>query len=243
MTAPRHAPMLCALILGLCPPALAQQPPREAPAAPMLPGVSITAPAAKPADAADRAAAAERAAEAAEATETNTGTDEAEAPQGTPTEAPLARPDGGPRSLVAAVTGTDGTAMGQVALTESASGLVYASLMLENLPAGIHAVHLHETGTCEPPAFTSAGGHIAGGRAHGILNPDGPHPGDLPNIQVPDSGIWRGDLFLFGLTMDAVADADGSAVIIREGGDDYHSDPDGGAGAGIACGSFGAATN
>jgi len=58
MTAQRPALLTCALILGLSGAALAQEPPREAPAAPVLPGVPITAPTAKPADAADRAAAA-----------------------------------------------------------------------------------------------------------------------------------------------------------------------------------------
>jgi len=133
--------------------------------------------------------------------------------------------------------------MGQASLTELASGLVYANLMLENLPAGVHAVHLHAAGSCEGPDFASAGGHIAGDRAHGILNAEGPHPGDLPNLWVQDSGIWQGDLFLFGLKMDDVADADGSAIVIQEGADDYYTDGEGEAGARIACGSFGAATN
>ncbi len=240
MHAHRLALLPAALILAGA--AFAQEPPKPAPAVPMLPGVPITAPTAKPADAEARAAAAAEA-EAAEAQAEAEAAAEAETPEGTPTEAPAARPADGPRSLYARVEGADGRVMGQASLTELASGLVYANLMLENLPAGIHAVHLHEAGACEVPEFASAGGHIAGGRQHGILNPNGPHPGDMPNIWVQDSGIWQGDVFLFGLKMDDVADGDGSAIVIHEGADDYYTDPDGDAGPRIACGVFGAASN
>ena len=48
--------------------------------------------------------------------------------------------------------------------------------------AGLHAVHIHETGSCDP--CSAAGGHFDPG-PHGHTNPDGNHPfhsGDLVNI-------------------------------------------------------------
>ena len=51
-----------------------------------------------------------------------------------------------------------------------------------------HALHIH-AGKCDPPGFESAGGHFnPAGRKHGYRNPDGPHPGDLPNLHVPLGG-------------------------------------------------------
>ena len=52
-----------------------------------------------------------------------------------------------------------------------------------------HALHIHAVGKCDPPGFESAGGHFnPAGRKHGYRNPDGPHPGDLPNLHVPLGG-------------------------------------------------------
>lgn len=237
MHAHRLALLPAALILAGA--AFAQEPPRPAPAAPVLPGVSVTAPTAKPADAEARAAAAAEAEAEAEAA----AEPAANPTEGTPTEAPAARPADGPRSLYARLQTADGKVVGQASLTELASGLVYANVMLEGLPPGIHAIHLHDKGACEGPDFASAGNPIAGGKAHGILNPNGPQPGDMPNIWVQDSGIWQGDLFLFGLKMADAADADGSAIVIHDGADDYYTGPEGDAGPRIACGVFDAATN
>ena len=41
-------------------------------------------------------------------------------------------------------------------------------LKVRGLKPGVHGVHLHAVGTCEPPAFTSAGGHYnPGNKKHG----------------------------------------------------------------------------
>lgn len=230
-------------------------------------GVTTAAPAPKPADAAERAAAAEEAAAeesaaeamqaeaAAEAAATPPEPKPAEAAQTTPETAPetapapqtVAQPDAAAfapamRAVDGTVAGPGGASLGRVSLMETPSGVILASLALEGLPAGVHAIHLHETGDCSGD-FSHAGGHLAGGKAHGIQNADGPHPGDMPNITVPDSGVWRGDLFLYGLRMDQVMDDDGSAFVIHAGADDYYSQPAGDAGARLGCASLGTATN
>src|SRR4051812_25711160 len=49
--------------------------------------------------------------------------------------------------------------------------------------SGTHAVHIHETGKCDPPDFTSAGNIFNPlGKQHGFLNPNGPMVGDLPDL-------------------------------------------------------------
>tara|TARA_Y100001001_G_scaffold152137_1_gene164459 strand:- start:80 stop:436 length:357 start_codon:yes stop_codon:yes gene_type:complete len=110
---------------------------------------------------------------------------------------------------------------------------------VRGVPAGTHAVHLHETGDCSGDDFKSAGGHIAGGKDHGVLVEGGPHPGDMPNMIVGDKGVMKEEVFLDMIDIDAmIKDKDGAAFIIHSGADDYQSQPSGDAGSRIACGVF-----
>jgi Cu-Zn family superoxide dismutase len=125
--------------------------------------------------------------------------------------------------------------------TVAEAGGVRVRVEAAGLVAGTYAVHLHEIGSCEPPAFESAGPHWnPTDRQHGQLNPQGPHLGDLPNLTVgadragtieftiPGASLDRGDRRLF--------DRDGAALIIHAGADDYRTDPSGNSGARLACG-------
>lgn len=128
-----------------------------------------------------------------------------------------------------------------VALRDTATNGVWLNVSIESLPAGTHAFHIHETGKCEGD-FKSAGGHFApAGNKHGILVKGGSHAGDMPNIHVPADGSLNIEVFAPDVTLDKGAenslfDADGSAIVIHEGIDDYKSQPSGDAGARIACG-------
>lgn len=130
--------------------------------------------------------------------------------------------------------------VGQATLTE-VSGGVRIVLDARTLPPGDKGVHLHAVGKCEPPAFTSAGGHFnPQNRQHGTLNPGGPHAGDLPNVTVAANGTGRLEAFTERVTLSAgpnsLFDADGSAVVIHAAPDDFKTDPTGNSGARIACG-------
>jgi Cu-Zn family superoxide dismutase len=110
---------------------------------------------------------------------------------------------------------------------------------INGLGLGAHGIHIHEIGKCEAP-FTSAGAHFnPGGKRHGFFNPDGPHLGDLPNIDTPAAGKLRFEFLMPGATIrgaNAMLGANGAAVVIHGSRDNYRTDPAGDSGSRIACG-------
>ena len=130
--------------------------------------------------------------------------------------------------------------VGQASFIDVTGG-VRIVLEARGLPAGEKAVHLHEVGTCEAPAFTSAGAHFnPQHRQHGLLNPEGPHAGDLPNITIAENGTGRLETFTDRVTLGAgttsLFDTDGTAIVIHADPDDFKTDPAGTSGSRIACG-------
>ncbi len=144
---------------------------------------------------------------------------------------------------------------GEAKLYEEYEGRVRIKLKIEGTPdsklkPGRHAIHIHETGTCEP--FAAAKGHYDG-NVDSQVNPEanvspglGNHPyhlGDLPNLMVNEDRKAT----LYTVTsrvalaegLNTVFDKDGSAFIIHEFEDKYLPDPptkDAPGGARIACG-------
>ncbi len=135
----------------------------------------------------------------------------------------------------------DGTAAGTARLVGNGDRL---SLVVDvaGISPGPHGIHLHTVGQCEAPGFTSAGGHLnPGGKQHGTDNPLGSHLGDLPNIQVDAEGKGSLTVPLHGARADLMSelfDADGTAIVVHAGPDDYKTDPAGNSGGRIACGVF-----
>ncbi len=143
---------------------------------------------------------------------------------------------GAAETAMAKLKDPKGQSVGEVVLTQTPHGtLLHAKF--SNLPAGAHAFHVHAVGKCEPP-FKSAGGHFnPGGKKHGIHAAEGLHAGDMPNIHVPASGSLEIEVLNTLLKLDAsLFDADGAAIVLHAGPDDYKTDPAGAAGARIACG-------
>jgi superoxide dismutase, Cu-Zn family len=128
--------------------------------------------------------------------------------------------------------------------TASQSGdSIRLSIEGTGLPQGAHGAHVHMTGSCVAPAFTSAGDHWnPTGREHGKDNPAGMHMGDLPNIVVGTNGVGTLEYTIPGAWVAGgpmpLLDADGAAIVIHAGADDYRSNPSGNSGARIACGVF-----
>jgi Cu-Zn family superoxide dismutase len=132
-----------------------------------------------------------------------------------------------------------GDRVGSATLQDTAEG-VKLSATFNDLPPGEHAFHVHAVGRCEPP-FESAGGHFnPTQQQHGRDNPQGPHAGDMPNIEVSERKPATIEIVLRGVTLDSgpnrLRDGDGASLVVHERADDYTTDPSGNAGARIACG-------
>jgi Cu-Zn family superoxide dismutase len=143
-------------------------------------------------------------------------------------------------SATADVKNTAGQSVGTAALTEESGGIRIV-LEVKGLPPGAKGVHIHEVGKCEGPQFTTAGSHVNPDKTqHGTMNPQGPHAGDLPNITIGLDGNGRLETTTNRVTLGSgttsVFDADGSAIVIHAGPDDFLTDPTGNSGGRIACG-------
>lgn len=143
-------------------------------------------------------------------------------------------------TAMATVRNGDGTSLGVVRL-EAVVGGVRLTGQLTGLAPGAHGIHLHAVGRCDPPGFTSAGDHFNPRNAkHGLLNPDGPHAGDMPSIAADANGRATVDhisaLVTLGRGATTVFDADGTAIVVHASSDDQRTDPSGNSGSRVACG-------
>lgn len=144
---------------------------------------------------------------------------------------------------------------GEANLYQEYEGRVRIKLKIQGtseskLTPGLHAIHIHEAGSCEP--FSAAKGHYDG-NVDPQVNPDasvnpglGNHPyhlGDLQNLSVDDNR--KGSLYTvtsrvtLSSGLNTLFDDDGSAFVIHELPDKYLPDPptkDAPGGPRIACG-------
>ena len=128
-----------------------------------------------------------------------------------------------------------GQSIGTARAWQTAGGVSF-HVAASGLPHGLHGIHVHSVGRCDPPDFASAGAHWnPAGKHHGLNNPAGPHAGDLPNVEVAANGVLGATVTLPGASMATLLDPDGAALVIHAAPDDYLTDPSGNSGARIAC--------
>jgi len=123
-----------------------------------------------------------------------------------------------------AVRDVDGDRVGTVWLRQR-DGVVSVSARFRSLTPGFHGFHVHQTGVCDPAAaggpFTTAGGHYAlGDTTHGD------HAGDLPSLLVGEDGKAQLTFATDRFTLAELRDADGSAVMVHEGRDNFANIPE-----------------
>lgn len=139
----------------------------------------------------------------------------------------------------------DGADAGTVEFADAPGGTL-VTVHATGLAPGFHGMHLHEIGLCEPDsvapgggepgAFLSSGGHIAGdhGEHHhageGVPRQPGQptvgHAGDLPPLLVREDGTADLSVVTDRVTRELLMDADGSAVIVHEGADNFGNVPE-----------------
>jgi len=134
-------------------------------------------------------------------------------------------------SLSTSLTDTGGAEKGSVELSFAADGAATLTVQASGLEPGLHGMHLHKVGVCNPDsadpakpemkgAFLSATGHLAGtGQTHGD------HDGDLPSLLVRADGSARLVVTSDRLTRESVLDADGSALIVHADADNFGNVP------------------
>ncbi|MCW1383223.1 superoxide dismutase family protein [Novosphingobium sp. KCTC 2891] len=134
-----------------------------------------------------------------------------------------------------------GKRIGTATISER-DGTVTLTIQAKGLTPGAHGAHLHMTGKCEGPAFASAGGHLNPAmHQHGVQNPAGSHLGDLPNLVAARDGAGVATIMFPGAWSaleSQIFDADGTAIVLHAGADDYKTDPSGNSGGRVACGTF-----
>jgi superoxide dismutase, Cu-Zn family len=134
-----------------------------------------------------------------------------------------------------------GNTIGLATFTQDSCGPVHIEVSVSGLTPGLHGIHIHDKGICIGPSFTSAGKHYNPlGKEHGLLNPKGPHAGDLPNLEVGADGKGYMNVTTRLVTLSpgptTLFTANGTSLVIHADPDDLITDPAGNSGARIACG-------
>jgi superoxide dismutase, Cu-Zn family len=136
---------------------------------------------------------------------------------------------------------SNGKPIGTAELTEEDNG-VRVKVNATDLPEGPHGFHFHEAGKCEAPDFESAGGHFnPTGASHGMEQKEGPHAGDLPNLEVGADGTVADEFLAEHVTLESglensLLQEGGTALVIHAKADDGKTQPSGDSGDRIACG-------
>jgi Cu-Zn family superoxide dismutase len=125
------------------------------------------------------------------------------------------------RYAFATLMNAAGAKVGRVWMHERRrDGHVTVFAQVRDLPPGFHGFHIHTIGRCDPPGFTTAGGHFnPAGASHNA------HAGDLPSLLVNADGSAMLATVTDRFSVADLRDADGSAVMVHSGPDNFANIP------------------
>jgi Cu-Zn family superoxide dismutase len=139
------------------------------------------------------------------------------------------------------IVGAKGQPIGKVSIRSGENATVLRiTISAGGLTPGWHGAHFHQVGDCSDTGqFQLSKGHVNHESAkHGLLNPDGPDEGDLPNLYANADGSVNAEVSSEGIVLmgeQGLKDADGSALVIHANEDDHFNQPIGNAGGRVAC--------
>jgi Cu-Zn family superoxide dismutase len=151
------------------------------------------------------------------------------------------QPAAAAQTYEAPITGAKGDQIGKIAIRSGENATaVRITINAGGLTPGWHGIHFHSIGDCSDVGkFELSKGHVNHESAkHGLLNPEGPDEGDLPNIYANADGSANAEVSSESIVLtgeQGLKDRDGSAVVIHASEDDHASQPIGNAGARVAC--------
>jgi Cu-Zn family superoxide dismutase len=112
-----------------------------------------------------------------------------------------------------------GAEIGEVKLKQQQDG-VEVEVESHGLTPGFHGFHVHTVGSCVGPDFGSAGGHFnMAGHSHPM------HSGDMVSLLVGPDGSGEANFTTSSFKVADLFDADGSAVIVHAGPDNFANIP------------------
>ena len=126
---------------------------------------------------------------------------------------------------------------GSAKFVERPGGQLLVTARVEGLkPNASHGFHVHENGSCQDNG-NAAGPHFnPQGTPHGQYTAAQHHAGDLPSLQADSNGIATVNVLTPNLSVTTgPKSVESRALIVHADPDDYTSQPNGNAGARIAC--------
>jgi Cu-Zn family superoxide dismutase len=155
--------------------------------------------------------------------------------------APALAQQQGTQTFEGPILGSKGDNIGNITIRGGENAIVARiTINAGGLTPGWHGIHFHDVGDCSDAGkYELSKGHVNHDQArHGLLNPEGPDQGDLPNIYANADGSVNAEVGSESIALmgeEGLKDKDGSALVIHANEDDHTSQPIGNAGARVAC--------
>lgn len=162
----------------------------------------------------------------------------------------IAAAAGPPHVFVAYVMDAKNVTIGTARFIPIAVGGTQLIVSVDGLPPGLHGIHIHEFGSCNPlrdttgavTVFGAAGAHFDPANTMHHKGPGGGgHAGDLPMLKVDDGGHGALAYYAPNLATSGMNSIVGRSIVIHAMPDNYtDTPPAGGSDGRIACGEIGA---